>query len=415
LNACTKNIWILAVILFSAVLCQGQEQTLDYYIQSGLTNSPVLKDISGQIRENSADSLISQAGYRPQVSFNGYMMYAPVISGYGYSEVITNGQNLTGTVNVTQDIFNKKTRETEYEKFGIRNQSLANTQKLSKNELQKIITVQYLTACSACLEESFEKEILATLRTEEQVLGKLVDAGLYRPTDYLLFRLELSNLDRRVKELGIQFKKELSTLNILCGIPDTTRYTLRLPELTELLPSGSTKSPLFLRFEIDSLRIENEKAIINRKYKPAFSWFTDAGLVNDQPRYIYQNFGLSLGMSMSFPIYDGNQRKLNFSKLKTSEESRKNFENQFRLQYDLQLSQLKEELEKTRQIIQDNEEQINLAKTLIEQDKILLNYGSVPITEYMIAMKNLLESRQTGIRYKVRALQIINELNFWKK
>jgi outer membrane protein TolC len=329
--------------------------------------------------------------------------------------VITNGQNLTGTMNVSQDIFNKKKREAEYEKFGIVNKSLLNEQKISGNELQKTITGQYLNACSASLEEAFSKEMLATLKEEEQILRKLVEAGSYRQTDYLSFRLEIASLERQVKDLGLQAGKELSALNIICGISDTAEYKLSLPPLVEVQPAVKGKSPLFKRFELDSMKIENEKMIIDRKYKPTLSWFSDAGLVNNQPQYIYQNFGLSLGMSLKLPVYDGNQRKLNFSKLKASEDTRKNYEDYFRLRYDLQLIQLQEDLQKTRIIIKDTEEQIKLATTLTEQDKILLNSGSIPVTDYIIALKNLMEARQILTHYQVHALQTINELNFWKR
>jgi len=68
------------------------------YIDKGVANSAVIKDLSNQIRSNQVDSLISRAAFLPQVDFNGYLMYAPTVNGWGYSEVITNGQNLTGTL-----------------------------------------------------------------------------------------------------------------------------------------------------------------------------------------------------------------------------------------------------------------------------------------------------------------------------
>lgn len=395
-------------------LSLSQERTLDDYIRQGLSNSPLMKDYDNQIRMNSADSLIARAGYKPQVNVNGYMMVAPIINGYGYSEPITNGQNLTGTINVTQNIFNKKTREAEYNQYGIENRSLSNARKISANELEKEITDQYLTACAAYLEVSYEREVLSTMTEEGKLLGMLVEKGAYRQNEYLSFRVETASAERGVNDLYLQFRKELAVLNILCGIPDTSSFKLSLPDLKIKGHLQLENSPLFHRFVIDSLKIVNEKVRIDRRYKPSFNWFSDAGLVNNEPKYIYQNFGISLGMSMTLPVYDGNRRKLSYSRLKSSEDTRKNYEDFFMLQYSLHLGQLNNELEQTRRLVRDNDEQVKLATELVRQDKILLNIGSVPVTDYLLALKNLKEARQNQVRYEVRELQIINEINFWR-
>ncbi len=415
LNVRVNYIVVLIGIFFIPSFCISQERTLDYYLQAGFSNSPVLKDLGNQVKQNSADSLIARAGFMPQVGLTGYMIYAPVINGYGYSEVITNGQNLTGIVNVSQPFFNKKTRDAEYEKYGIRNKALENEVKINRNNLEKEITGQYLDACAISLEIDFSKDLLATLNEEAEILRKLVESGIYKQTDYLSLRIEIASLQRQQKDLRVQFGKELSTLNILCGIRDTAAYRLVLPELKESITQPPDGSPFIQRFRLDSLRINNERTLIGRKYKPNFNWFSDAGLINNEPRYIYQNFGLSLGLSLTLPIYDGNQRKLNFTKLKSEEETRKNYEDYFRLQYDMQLIQLRDELQKTKQIIEDTEGQVGLCTSLISGDRALLNSGSIPITDYVIALKNLVEASQVQVHYQVRALQIINELNFWKR
>jgi len=217
------------------VLSLSQGRTLEDYIRQGLSNSPLIKDYDNQIRMNSADSLLARAGYLPQVNVNGYMMYAPVINGYGYSEPITNGQNLSGTINVTQNIFNKKTREAEYNQYGIENRSLSNTRKISANELEKEITGQYLTTCTAFLEASYEKEVLATMKEEGKLLSNLVEKGAYKQNEYLSFRVEIASMERGVNDLDLQLRRELATLNILCGISDTSTHTLSLPDLKENL------------------------------------------------------------------------------------------------------------------------------------------------------------------------------------
>ena len=137
MSAVTKRSTLFLYLLLLNLILYSQVHDLDYYINQGVANNPVLKDLSNQIRSNQYDSLITRASYLPQVSFNAMMMYAPVVDGWGYSDVITNGQELSGTLNVNQQIFNKKTREVNYQKVGLENRSLKNSRDLSINELKK--------------------------------------------------------------------------------------------------------------------------------------------------------------------------------------------------------------------------------------------------------------------------------------
>jgi len=398
-----RNTLLNLLLGFATLQAGGQERGLEYYLGKGAANSPVLKDISNQIQANQYDSLIARASFLPQVNFNAYLMYAPVVNGWGYSEVITNGQNLSGTLNVNQQIFNKKTRDASYRKYGLATSSLDNTRKITVNELKKAITAQYLTVYSALLEKKFQLQVLSALNDEEKILKIWVEKGAYRQTDYLSLKVEMMNLERNTRELDIQYRKEFWNLNMICGISDTALYETGLSSIDESLKKLPENSPLFLRFVIDSLKIQNEKSLIDRKYKPSVSWFSDGGIINNEPQYLYRNFGISFGMSMTLPVYDGNQRKLNYGRIRVEEETRKYYQDFFSFQYNSTLKQLRDELERVRSLGQENEKQIALAGELVEQDKTLLNTASLGITDYILALKNLIEARHNGILYQVRA------------
>jgi outer membrane protein TolC len=406
------------LFLFTCVLSAtsfSQERTLDYFLQKGLSNSPLLKDLQNQARSNSIDSLLIKAQREPQINFNGTISYSPVINGYGYSEAITNGGNFITTINLSQSLFNTKTVNARYEKAGIQRQSLANSARLSENDLKKEITAQYLSAYSVSAEITSGKAILKSLEDENDILYQLTLNGIYKQTDYLSFKVELQARRLLLNELLIQYLKEISTLNYICGIEDTTTYELPIPVITVNIPPGREASPYFLRFRFDSLAIQNEKLLLDRSYKPVVSWFADAGLVNNQPEVIYKNFGASLGLSMTLPVYDGNQRKLNYEKFKNSEETRRFYEQTFRVRYNEQLRQLNQELEMTREMIPGIKDELELAKAIIRQDKDLISSGGVSITDYLLAVRNYIAIQQYLNQYEVKILQIINEINYWEQ
>jgi outer membrane protein TolC len=410
---------LITAFLFILALFQAgfsQTRDLDYYINQGLSNSPVLKDIDLQMRSGSVDSMLIRAVRLPQINFNTSLSYAPVINGYGYSDPITNGQNLISTVNLNQSLFNKRTTDARYQKIGIENQTLASNRKITENDLRKSITQQYLTVYSIGSDLAFSQSVVKSLEEENEILKQLTAAGVYSNNDYLNFVVELQGRKLLLSEYQIRYRQELSNLNYLCGITDTTTYQLELPDITVNLPVKPEASVYFLPYRLDSLRILNERTLLDRTYKPVVSWFADAGLANNEPKYIYKNFGASIGISFGLPIYDGNQRRLNYEKLKYSEESRRNYQQFFHSQYDEQLRRLMDELEMTQKMLPQIDEELELAKAVIRQDRELLNNGTIiGITDFLLALRNLISIQQYRNQYEIKSLEIINEINYWRQ
>ena len=393
----------------------AQVNSLDFFINQGLVHSPVLKDIGNQVISNSVDSMLVRAGQMPQVSYNGLLYYAPVINGIGYSEVITNISNITSVAYVSQRIFNQKVVDAQYSKLAIENQVLRISSKITEKDLKKAITLQYLTACTVSNDIAFNGELLASSKNEELILKQLIEKGQYKLVDYYSFMVELKSQELLLNDLQIQYQKEISSLYTLCGLTDTIYSQLSLPDIKLNFPVNEVNSPFFSRFIVDSLRIQNEKLQIDRNYNPSVNWFADAGLVNNIPRDMVKNFGFSAGLSLSVPIYDGRQRKLNYDKLIIAENTRTNYEDYFKKQYSHQLQQLYSELKRTREIIPQVTQQLDFAEMVIRQDKNLLNTGNISIIEYVTGLRNYISVKRNLNQYQVRILQIMTEINYWNQ
>ena len=204
-------------------------------------------------------------------------------------------------------------------------------------------------------------------------------------------------------------------MQILCGLPVKAGEQLVLPDIKLRSPALSENSPFFARFVLDSLKIENEKVLIDRNYKPAISWFSDAGLLNNFPRDLYKNFGISAGLSLSVPIYDGHQRSLNLEKLKIAEDTRRNDAGYFQQQFSKQLQQLHLELLKIQEIIPGVNEQVGFAESVVNQDKSLVNAGIVSMTDYVAALRSYITVKRSVNQYQLRILQIMTEINYWNQ
>ena len=215
-----------------------------------------------------------------------------------------------------------------------------------------------------------------------------------------------------MNQLENQFEKDLRQLNQLCGISDSVLYRLSLPELRIAGLPDIDISPLFIKYKLDSLRIENEKAAIDVRYQLKINWFADAGFLTSTPWNLYQHFGYSAGVNLSIPIYDGHQKNQEKQKLSLEENTRSSYRNNFRNQYDQQIQQLSDELKSLRITTTQIEKQLATSEQLVNALRAQLETGIIQMTDYINAVKNLRYINKNLSDNRIRIQQVINGLNY---
>ena len=388
---------------------------LDFYVGQALQNSPLLKDLHNQVLSGEVDSQLIKASYLPQVVGSSTNIYAPTIHGYGYDQAISNGGNFTTVAAVTKTLVGKQHLDAQYETIRLQNQGLGNTAKVSEQDLKKSVTAQYITAFGDLQQLKFNREIYALLQREERLLKDLTDKNVYRQTDYLTFLVTLKQEGLLLQQLDIQYRNDHSTLNYLCGINDTSATILEDPgiQLHTLPDIGS--SVFFRQYGLDSLKLRNSRALIDFGYKPKASLYADGGYSSSLMYEPYKNFGVSVGFMVTMPIYDGHQRKMQYSKLDIAERTRNGYKDFFTRQYNQQIAQLTQQLKATEALIGQIDEQVRYSQTLIEVNGKLLGTGDARIADYVIALGNYLNAKNLLTQNNITRLQIINQINYWSR
>ncbi len=392
-----------------------QTHSLEYYLHQALANSPLLKDYQYQVQSSQIDSQRIRAGYRPQVTGNSVNSYAPVIGGFGYDYAITNGGLLSALISVNKTLVGQKNLSTQLESIQINNQSISNASKISEQDLKRSITSQYITAYGDLQQLNFSKEIYELLSKEEVILKALTQNNVYRQTDYLTFLVTLQQQALTLKQIRIQFQNDYGTLNYLAGINDTSMAALDEPGIN-LAPLPDFYQSIFYRkFEIDSLKLMNEKALIGFSYKPRVNLFADGGFNSSFTYKGYKNFGTSFGLSLSVPIYDGKQKQMQYHKLSIAEMVRVKYKEFFSRQYIQQLAQLHQQLSSTEELLVQINDQIRYAETLITAHGRLLQTGDAKISDYIIALNTYLNAKNLLTQNNITRLQIMNQINYWNR
>jgi outer membrane protein TolC len=395
-----------------SLVAYNQTQDLDYYLSRAIQNSPLLNDYRNKISSAISDSLLVRAAKKPLVEARSLFQYSPFYHNFGYDEIITDGGNYTAVMGVSQSVFNKREINNKYEGINLQKRSFNNSSRISINELNKIITDQYLATFSDYSDFLFNRNFLELLIKENEIVKQFVKNGIARQTDYLSLLVETQTQKILVSQVKNQYRKDMMLLSQLCGIIDSVLYELEDPKIEAKGTADITKSPTYIQYKIDSIRIENEKAAIDIRYKPKVNWFADAGFLTSNPWNFYKHFGYSVGLSLNIPVYDGKQRAIQKQKLDFNENTRLVYKSTYYKQYFQQTQQLNLDLKALNEISVQVETQLKTSELLVNTLKEQLEAGNIQMTDYINAIKNFKTTSRNLNLIKIQKEQVINELNY---
>lgn len=402
----------LVFVCFSAF---SQERTLDDYIKIATSNSPLLKDLNNQILSNEMDSALVLANYKPQIGLNSTGTYAPVIHGFGYDQALSNGKTFSALVTVNQSLMGRNRMNNQINGLGLLSGSLNNTVKLSQQDIAKNIIAQYISAYASQKQADFDKKVNHLLKQEEAILKKLTQSNVYKQTDYLTFLVTFQQQELQMQQNQIAALNDIATLNYLSGIVSTDSVKLVEPKLNISLVQQLNKSIFIQQYHLDSLLIQNSRRVIDLNYRPRLGVYADAGYNSSFIQQAYKNFGVSAGFTVLVPIFDGHQRNLQYNKLDIKERTRTTYRDYFLKQYHQQIALLRQQLQHQENLFSKINEQIRFTESLIEVDGKLLQTGEITIANYILAIRNYLDSQNLLMQTNIKRLELINQLNYWNK
>ena len=96
-----------------------------------------------------------------------------------------------------------------------------------------------------------------------------------------------------------------------------------------------------------------------------------------------------------------------------SEKTRQYYRDFFTRQYGQQISQLALQLTDNQNLTARINKQVTYSQALVDANLKLLETGQVSVTDYVIALSNLLTARNILIQNEIEKYQLINQLNYW--
>jgi outer membrane protein TolC len=388
---------------------------LNFFINQALAASPLIKDYKNQLLMNKIDSLRLRAGYLPQVIASSTGLYAPIINGYGYDVALSNEHTLDALLSLNYNLISKGSKDNKLQQILLQRDSIHYASKLSELDLKKAITDQYITAYASQQQVDFSSDVYDLLAKEEVLLKELTRSNTYRQTEYLAFLVTLKQQQLQWKQAQLQHKNDYAVLNYISGINDTTTVILKEPLFTTY-EEGPQQGDFFIkRFQIDSLKTLNEQQAVDFSYKPKASLYVNGGYNSSFILQPYRNFGTSVGFTVSVPLYDGHQKKMQYDKSNLQQQTSSTYRRYFSTQQKQQIDLLRQQIAATDGLYQQIKDQIKITSGLIEIDRKLLHTGDVKIVDFVIAINNYMVAQNLFRQTNINRLRLMNQLNYWNR
>ncbi|PZQ97465.1 MAG: hypothetical protein DI539_29785, partial [Flavobacterium psychrophilum] len=328
-----KQVVYCLIAVLSVGKSYGQKQ-LSYFTDQAVKNSPLLKTNAIQSEANKLDAeRMAAALTKPVVGTDLNYMLAPVYSNdpgntgfklnpkkdiqdyYGSDFSATNGGLYRGVLTLNQPLFNKQRVNAVNEQTAVLNEILSNNSELSKRDLEKLVTDQYILCLQDNEQQQAVQNIIEVIEQQISLTKKLSANGLGRQGDYKVLEIELKQQSTALQTFKNNYRIHLLELYSLCGIPDTQIVEIMPLSLEMSVPRNANQQSGFTKqYQLDSLNIAASKKMFDTKYRPDISLYSSAGLNAVYAPDIYKRVGWQVGIRFTQILFDGHQRKLNDQK-----------------------------------------------------------------------------------------------------
>ncbi|GET28951.1 hypothetical protein SD074_11530 [Prolixibacter sp. SD074] len=389
------------------------QPSLDDYLNFAYANNPLLKSGQNAVKSASIDSAMARSQFGPQIGFQGDASYYPTNGKFGYDVALSNKGILGSVVNFDQAIPFQNQMKPQLKAASLNRQKATNALHLTRKEIKRNVTRQYLVTYGDQLQYSYNSELLNTLQNESSVLLELTRANVYQQTDYLAFLTNVRKQALLLTQARIQLLNDLSQLRNLCGIIDSGLVALPSPQM---IPEGSdstTPTAFLKQYQIDSLRLVNQTEINKQQYQPKLRLHADAGYMASFEKTPGTNFGGGAGLSLSIPIYDGHQKELQQQQLMLQQEDLDAQYSYFKQQYNQQINELFRQLGQMESQQTEVDDQLRMVNQLIRANRKLVTQGTVSIPQYFMVIQNFIDLKNEQGLIRIKRWLIINEINYW--
>ena len=313
----------------------------------------------------------------------------------------------------TQPLLGKSSYKAAREQAMI-NEDLANNHiRVEKHQLERFVTEHYLLCLLDKIQIHFADSVASLLEKQIRTVQKLSENGMAKQSDVRLLLIEQqSNAETRTA-FRQSYHTHLMDLNLLCGIDNTDDVALTEECLSVLSHPVGERSLFSEQYRLDSLNVAASLHSFNLQYKPRLDLFVNGGMQTGDFAGWYRHFGWSAGITFSWTIFDGRQKRWKERQVQLQQSSIQNYKSHAEYQRGMRISQCLSELAGY------DERGKSLNKQLSEYEHVLSGYekemqaGQVSVLDYITVLRNKIQTERDYLLLQTNRQLVIAAYNYW--
>lgn len=401
-------------------------KSLDDYIRFAHDHSPVLKEIYNQQQINFLQKDITIAQFkRPSVGVTGDVLFAPYFlnkdqilsvtnnpeqKAYGYDGGITNGGLYAVLLNASFPLFKDRMVQTTNRQHTIQNEWLQHQIRYQQHQISKAVTDQYIIVYTYQQLLLHLDTIAKSISERKKIIELLVQQALLPQDEYQLLEIELSiRQNEYFQQLGPLYEA-FNQLNNLCGIEDTVLYPLQAPVIQSQRLTDAFA--ILEKYRLDSISIIAAQDIDELKYKPQLDAFANTGINAINPAYALHNVGLSAGLHLSIPLYDGGQRTVTRQQNTYLLQNLNAYKDQDLLEIKNNLSSILRQIKLAQNSLVSFNEQLQKQARLLETIQLKVISGQSSITAYRLSLQDYIATNENILQAQSKLWLLLSQFNY---
>ena len=174
------------------------------------------------------------------------------------------------------------------------------------------------------------------------------------------------------------------------------------------------ESSLFTeQYRLDSLNTAVALRSFNLQYKPKLDLFVNGGLQVGDFSGWYRHFGLSAGVTLSWTIFDGRQKRQKERQAVWQQNTIRTYKENSEYQRNMRIKQCLSELGRY------DERERALERQLAEYESVLADYGKemdagqVSVLDYITVLRSKIQTEKDRLLLRTNKQLVIAAYNYW--
>jgi outer membrane protein TolC len=209
--------------------------------------------------------------------------------------------------------------------------------------------------------------------------------GMANQTDLDIVSVERINAKQRQADLQSTRKSFVDMLEALTAIKINESTVFEKPLIPNIDYVPTIKRPELLFFEAQSQLVESQRDIVTASNLPKLGLFVKGGYGKPALNMLSNNFEAFYigGLNLSWNLSGFYTQKSNFAKINVSKKMIDVQKETFLFNNDLQNKQSKNEIEKLKQLLRDDDEMIVLRTNIKKATEVKVEFGTATITDLL--------------------------------